>query len=110
MPDSIKSFMSSATETMVLWKLVIFRGFLYSLAAFCLAFTTVFNNVNWTDLNGTQKAVAIIGILGVVTTALSAFVDQAMKSIAKGEIPLMIGQEVTSSKTTTQTNTTTITP
>lgn len=100
--------MNTILKTVVLWKLIIFRGFLYAYTAFCLAYTMTMNSVRWEDLDSTQRSVIIIGLTGTIATSIAAFLDKAMTSIAKGEIPLTIGSDQDLRQRTTTTTDTTI--
>lgn len=80
--------MKSAWDTMILWKLALFKGTNGIIKAAIAAFIAGTAVTTWADMNTGAKQQLVAGMILAVAIFLDGFLDQTASKIAAGKPPI----------------------
>lgn len=73
------------------WKLAIVRCSINCFVVGGTAYTTTMSGVKWSDLDGDQKFMVLLGVMIVIGTNIQAFLDRTIERINQGKSPVPTG-------------------
>lgn len=92
--------MNKLLNIALIWKLAIFRLFLYCLGATIGSYLGAMTQTHWHDLDSDAKFCLLIGILSVNIGIVGAFIDKTISNMSQGDsLPPSIDGSVLLSKT-----------
>lgn len=87
----MRQILSQAKQSLIIYRLAIAYGLLFSANALFSAIVASFLNTNWSDLNRTSKFLVIVVIAQNWTGVLLAFLNKTLSRIESGQPPIQTG-------------------